>query len=456
MIRQLTRLLAACAIAAVAAGCAKKVTVATPPAGPPKFPDFVFPTVPSQLTDAAARFNHQNGWQWLQAGDLKAAERNFSAALKQAPAFYPAEAGLGYVALARKDAREAAGHFDRALTGSATYPPALAGRGDALLALGQRDAALASLQAAVAADPQLTALRSRIEVLRFRGLQEDVDAARKAADAGRLAEARTMYERTLAASPESPFLYRELAIVERREGNLPAALEHALKAAQLNPTEPRNFVTIGEIYEAQAEYAKAIEAFTSAGSLEPSDAIDSKLEDLREKAAFAAMPAEYKSIETAQTVTRAQLAALVGVRLDDVLKRAPRTNAVVITDTRSSWAGPWILSVARAGVMEVYPNHTFQPNAMVRRAELAQAVSRALTLIASANPRLGATLRNARGKFTDVPPGHFNYPAASIAIQSGAMSVTSDGAFQLSRPITGAEAIAAVNRLEELAGRKPR
>jgi tetratricopeptide (TPR) repeat protein len=302
--RRAGRFVAAFLLAALAAGCAKRVAPAVPPAGAPKFPDFVFPAIPTELNTAPARLNHQTGWQWLQAGDLKAAERNFTAALKQAPGFYPSETGLGYVALARKDAREAAGHFDRALAANASYASALAGRGEALLAMGQRDAALASFQAAVTADPQLSGLRSRIEVLRFRGLQEDVDAARRAADAGRLGEARTMYERTLAASPDSPFLYRELAIVERREGNLPRALEHAQKAAAMNPTEPRNFVTIGEIYEAQAQYAKAIEAYTSAAALEPSDGLDAKLEELREKAAFAAMPAEYRSIESAATVTR--------------------------------------------------------------------------------------------------------------------------------------------------------
>ncbi len=457
MTRGFARRLAACAIAALAAaGCAKKVAPAAPPSGAPKFPEFVFPTVPAPLNVGPARINHQFGWQWLQAGDLKAAERSFSAALKLTPDFYPAEAGLGYVALARREPKEAAGHFDRTLAASASYAPALAGRGEALLALGQRDAALASFEAAANADPQLSALRGRIEVLRFRGLQEDVDSARKAAEAGRLAEARAMYERTIAASPDSPFLYRELAIVERREGNLPRALEHAQKAAALNPTESRNFSTLGEIYEAQGEYAKAIEAYTSAASLEPGDALDAKLDELRERSAFAAMPAEYRSIESAQTVTRAQLATLLGVRLDDLLKRAPRTNAVVITDTRSSWAAPWILSVSRAGIMEVYPNHTFQPNAVVRRGDLAQAASRALTLIAATNPRLAPSLRNARGKFPDVPPGHLSYEAASMAVQSGVMSVTRDGTFQLGTPITGAEAIAAVARLEELAGRQPR
>jgi tetratricopeptide (TPR) repeat protein len=437
-------------------GCAAKRAPAIPPTAAPHFPEYVFPAVPGQIANPAIGALHELGWQWLQAGDPKAAERNFTAALRQSPAFYPSEAGLGYTALARKDNKEAATHFDRALAANPKYAPALAGRGEALLALGQRDQALASFEAAVATDPQLAALRSRIEVLRFRGLQDDVDAARKAAEAGRLQEARTMYERTIAASPDSPFLYRELAIVEKREGTLPGALAHAQKAAALNPTEPRNFTTIGEIYEAQSEFAKALDAYNTAFTLEPNEALESKIDELRGRAAFAAMPAEYQSIETAPTVTRAQLAALFGVRLGDLLKRAPRSNAGVITDTRASWAGPWILQTARAGIMEVYPNHTFQPNAVVRRGELAQAASQALSLIAANDPRVAASLRNARGKFPDVSPGHLSYHAASVAVETGVMTATSDGSFQLSRPVTGQEAVAAVTKLAELSGRTSR
>jgi tetratricopeptide (TPR) repeat protein len=437
-------------------GCAAKKAPALPPGGAPHFPEYVFPAVPGQIASPAIGALHELGWQWLQAGDAKAAERNFTAALRQSPNFYPSEAGLGYTALARKDNKEAASYFDRALAANPKYAPALAGRGEALLALGQRDQALASFEAAVSADPKLSGLRSRIEVLKFRGLQDDVDAARKAAEAGRLPEAHTMYERTIAASPDSPFLYRELAIVEKREGNLPAALTHAQKAAELNPTEPRNFTTIGEIYEAQSEFGKALDAYNTAYALEPGEALESKIDDLRSRAAFAAMPAEYRSIETAPTVTRAQLAALLGVRLDALLKRARGSNAIVITDTRGSWAAPWILQTARAGIMEVYPNHTFQPNAVVRRGELAQAASQTLSLIASTNPRLAESLRNARGRFPDVPPGHLSYHAASVAVETGVMAPTADGSFQLSRPVTGPEAVAAVNKLAELSGHASR
>ena len=374
--------------------------------------------------------------------------------LKTAPQFYPSEAGLGYVALARKDYRAASSHFDRALAADAAYAPALAGRGEALLTLGQRQQALASFEAAVAADPNLTELRARIDVLRLRGMQDDVDAARKAAEAGRLGEAQTIYERTLAESPDSPFLYRELAIIERRNGNLDAALGHARKAAELSPSEPRNFVALGEIYEAQGDFAKAAEAYRTANSLEPSDALAAKLDELNEKAAFAAMPEEYRSIETAPTVTRAQLAALLGVRLDDLLKRARRDNPVVLTDTRGNWASPWIQAVSRAGIMEAYPNHTFQPNEPVRRGDLALAASRVLSFIATERPGQAAAWKDARVRFSDLPPGHLSYPAAAVAVQSGVMKPVERDEFQLTRPVTGAEALAAVKKLEELSGRQ--
>ena len=76
--------------------------------------------------------------------------------------------------------------------------------------------------------------------------------------------------------------------------------------------------------------------------------------------------------------------------------------------------------------------------------------------MASSNPRLAATLRNARGRFPDVPPGHLSYQAASAAVESGVMTATGDGTFQLSRPVTGQEAVAAVGKLVELSGRQAR
>lgn len=433
-----------------AAACAPKAPPAPVP-GAARFPAFPYPAPPDALAASPAVMQHRLGWEWLQSGDFRAAERNFTAVLEKTPEFYPAEAGLGYIALAQQDYPQAVARFDRAVAADPAYVPALLGRGEAQLALGNTEQALRSLEAAVAADPSLTSIRTRVEVLRVRGLQEQVDAARKAAEAGRLPEARAAYTEAIAASPQSPFLYRELAEVERRAGHVAAALVHAEKAAELDPSDPRALVMLGEMYEAQGDYPRAIDTYMAAVALEPNDALDARIETLRERLAFEAMPEEYKAIEASPTVTRAQLAALFGVRLEDLLRRSRRRNAVVITDIRNNWAAHWILSVTRAGVMEVYLNHTFQPGAIVRRGDLADAASRALGLLAADNPRLAMPWRNARRRFPDLHPGHLRYPAASLAVEAGVMMPMEDGSFELSRPVTGAEAVAAVRTIEELA-----
>jgi tetratricopeptide (TPR) repeat protein len=454
--RAARRALVAAAVLAglcLAAACAKKPVAVPVPAGAPRFADFVYPAGPAALGGPAVWEQQKTAWAILQSGDTRGAERAFAAILKETPGFYPAEAGLGYVSLAKKDGQPALGHFDRALAAAPAYAPALAGKGEALLALGRADAALEAFKAAIAADPGLVALRSRVDVLEFRAVQESIEAARKAGESGRLEEARRAYLAAIAASPESAFLYRELAAIEHKAGDGQAALVHANQAVTLDPADPRALALTAEIYETGREWTKAADAYTALNAVEPSDATAAKIDLMREKAAFDAMPAEYRTIDTAPTVTRAQLAALIGVRLDALLRRARSANPVVMTDVRGHWAAPWIMAVTRAGVMEPFPNHTFQPSGAIRRADLAQAVSRVLTLVAAEKPRVAARWRDPRPRFSDVSPTHLSYPAAARSVSAGVMAPLEGDAFLLTRAVTGAEAIDAVTKLEALAKR---
>lgn len=437
----------------VVTACAKKSVVVPTTPGAPKFADFVFPAGPATLAPDATWERYRSAWNELQSGDPKAAERELGAILKVSPGFYPAEAALGYTALARKDAQAAASHFDRALTTSAGYAPALAGKGEALLALGRTEPALEAFEAALAADASLTVVRSRVDVLKFRNAQQNIEGARKAAEAGRFDEARRRYASAIEASPQSGFLYRELAAVDQKAGDSAAALSHAERAVSLEPGDARALQLVAEINEANRAWAKAADAYAALNAIEPSEATAVKIDQMRERAAFDAMPAEYRAIEDSAGVTRAQLAALLGVRLEALLRSARSTNLELMTDVRTNWASPWILAVTRAGVMEAFPNHTFQPNATVRRADLAQAVSRVLTLIAAEKPRLAARWRDPRPKFADVAPSHLSYPAAARSVSSGVMSSLEGDTFQLSRGVTGAEAADAVGKLAALAKR---
>jgi len=445
------RTLGVLALLVVVGACGPKA-IPPPVVSVPKFPDFVRPVVPPELGNPAALAGQNRGWSFLQVGDLTSAEREFGLALGNAATFYPAEAALGYLELARQDAVAALPHFDRALEWRHDYASALVGRGQALVALDRQPDALAAFEAAVAADPSLTDLKRRVEVLQFRGLEQNLTGAREAAQSGRLDEAVTAYNRAIASSPDSPFLYRELAVVERQHGDGDRALDHFRKALALDPTDATSLVQIGDMLDSRGDLEGATKAYADALAIESSGLVETKLEALRARADLARLPEEYRAIDRAPQITRADLAALIGVRLARLLQESRPRDAVVITDLRNSWAATWIIAVARDGAMEPYANHTFQPRTVVHRVDFAQAVDHLLESIAAINPARAKSWQTPRARFSDLSTSHLAYPAASAAVASGVMSVGPDNSFQPSRSVSGAEAVEAIGRIEALAG----
>jgi tetratricopeptide (TPR) repeat protein len=431
----------------VSAGCAARVVPVPAPAAP-LHPEFVYPSLPSATPREQATLI-ENGWRFLQADNFRNATRAFQDVLKRQSSFHPAEAGLGYVNLAERNPQSALGHFDRALQSSSDYVPALVGRGQALLALNRDADALASFEAALKLDGSLTDLKSRVEVLRFRGLQANLARASAASAAGDWAGARAAYEQAIAASPDSAFLFRDLAIVERKAGETAAALEHLTKAIALDANDARAHAELGAILAEHGDTTGALASYEKARAIDPAEVPAETIARLRERAALAKLPAEFAAISTSAAVNRADLAALLGVRLAPLLAQT-RSQAVVVTDVRNNWAREWIFEVVQAGLMETQPNYTFQPAAVMRRGDIAQTVSRVLTLIAARYPTRAKPWQSAAPAIKDVPPGHLSHQAASQAVASGVMALD-NGAFQLLRPVSGAEAVEIVSRLEALA-----
>lgn len=443
--RRLACLIAWCVTVASCAPTAPPATVPTAPV----YPDFVYPT-PPPATPKATVDRLARGWRLLQANDLSAADREFGAILKTAAGFAPAAAGAGYVALARQRPDEALPRFEAALPADLPYAPALVGRGLALLALSRDEDALASFELAHAADPALPELTGRIETLRVRVAQDRVGRAERATAAGRWDEARAAYRAAIDASPESAFLHRDLALMERKAGRTDEALIQARAAVALDADDARSQVIIGEILAERGDLDGALAAYRRAAALEPTAAVETAIARLRDRLRDAALPAQYRGIGARPQATRGDVAALLGVRLGAVLNRAPQRQ-VVVTDVRGHWATPWIETVTRAGAMEVFPNYTFQPAAPLRRGDLADTASRVLALVAPSNPAAAQAWERASVTISDVPAGHLAYPAVRRVVAAGVLPLRG-GAFNLLEPVSGAEAIEAVGRLAALAG----
>ena len=435
-------------MAAACAGRATPPVPAVPTAD--KYPEFMYPAVPAALQRAAGVERIDLGWRLLQSGDTRSAGRDFEAALKLNPRLYPARAGEAYVALARGDHDHALASFDAALRDAREYVPALVGKGQTLLAMKRDVDALDAFEAALAADSSLGDVRRRVEVLRFRTVEQVIDAARSAAAAGRLDQANTAYDRAIQLSPDSSFLYRELAIVERRQGNGDRALTHFTRALELDPSDTVALVAMADLLAERQDYPAADAAYRKAAAIEPTPELSAKIASLAERVREAQFPAEFKAIPAAAQATRGDLAALIGVRLERLLAAAPPQQAVVITDTAGHWAGKWIAEVVRAGVMDPFENHTFQPRLVMRRGDLATAVRRLVTMIAARNPALRKRITE-QPKIADMPTGHLVYPAAAVAVASGVMPLVEGQRFEVGRAVTGAEVVEAIERLQALA-----
>ena len=432
----------------LAAGCATRVVPPLPASL--AYPEFMYPTLPRILAAADTEAGLDRGWRFLQSNDLGNADREFAALVQRRPALYPAQAGVAFVALARQDYDRALVAFDAAIGAEPAYVPALVGRGQALLALKRDAAAIEAFEAALAVDASLGEVRRRVDVLRFRGLQDLIDAARAAAAGGRAEEARSAYLRALQASPESAFLQRERGVVERKQGDRDAALDRFRRATEIDSGDAVSLVQIGELLEERQDFTGAEAAYRRASNVEASDDVNARIVAAAEKARDAGLPAEFRAISGSSQITLGELAALTGVRLEDILRAAP-VREVVITDTQGHWAAPWIAQVTRTGIMDPFANHTFQPDTPVTRADLAGAVSRVVSLMAASRPDLRPRLIE-RPQIADMAEGHLSYPAVSVAVASGVMPLLDGGRFQAARAVSGAEATEVVARLRALTG----
>jgi tetratricopeptide (TPR) repeat protein len=318
-----------------------------------------------------------------------------------------------------------------------------------LLALSRETEALAAFESAVKLDPQLQGIARRVEVLRARAQQENVAAARKAAQANRLDEAARLYAQAIAASPDSAFLVRDLAEVEAKQGKTDEALARYQRVIVMDPTDVTSRIRIGEMLDARGDLAGAMKMYTEANNLEPSAELRRRMAAIDSRLAYLKLPPDYRAISNAASITRGDLASLIGIRLAPLIERAP-AQPVVITDARNHWAADWIMATASAGVMEPYENHTFQPRNAIQRSDLAQAVARMLKIIAAGRPQLLKDWQSRAQKMGDVGVSNLHFADASLSVAAGIIPLADGGLFQLSRPVSGAEAIDAISRIERL------
>jgi tetratricopeptide (TPR) repeat protein len=142
------------------------------------------PGLKKELAGQASDARYRRALKRAAAGDRAKAAADLYAAVKLDRRNAAAYAKIGELALRDRDPGTALGYFDRALKISKDFDPALAGRAEALLALGKAPSALADADAAILlrpSEPGYFALRGRIQRALGRPGQAEKDERRASA-----------------------------------------------------------------------------------------------------------------------------------------------------------------------------------------------------------------------------------------------------------------------------------
>ena len=424
-------------------GCAPVRTYTPAPVPGWSYAAGQFQAAPAGLS-SADRATFEQGWQALLTGELATSARLLEGLGRQHRDSPSLDAVIGYLELRMGNRQTAENRFVVALEKEPKMAAAQVGWFLAALAADHEEAAFERLRLLSRDHPDSPLIKEYMPTLQLKLAETKLQEARSLRDKNNYREAAAVYRQALKIAPEASGLAVEVAKVELAAGEPQPAAEHAAQAIELEPRNVEAYRLRGDALRAMGDLELALEAYRQAMFRSPDDRSIATLYQ-QTKRAFEreSLPSQYFSIAESAQLSREQLAALLFVKLRPAFGDAPRRASVIATDMGDSWARPFIREVVAAGILEVYPNHTFQPRALVRRADLAVALSGAMSALAP-----GAVPRETpRVSITDVPPGNLNYRPVALTVSLGLLSLDSSGRFNPRQFVAGVEGVAAADSL---------
>jgi tetratricopeptide (TPR) repeat protein len=268
------------------------------------------------------------------------------------------------------------------------------------------------------------------------------DAAQAEQD-NRLGDAELGYRRALTMAPREPSLNRRLADLLGKEKKWEEALaqyrtqlEIAGRSSDTERHIAEALMNLGRTEEAR----DILEHLRNEGTLDEN--LESKVNELEDLGRWGNEIDFFRTIKAADSLTREQLAALV-VRYFPQVAEFPQTPEI-ITDTQDSWARSEIQVSVGTGLVDSFPNHTFQPSAKITRGLFALSMSRLIRLL-DLNPTTAPVI-----PLQDVASSDALYGDIQVVVSSDLISLEDSGSFDVNGKVSGEEAVRAIERLLRL------
>jgi tetratricopeptide (TPR) repeat protein len=252
---------------------------------------------------------------------------------------------------------------------------------------------------------------------------------------------------------------------------LPEALRAYKKAQDVNPEYPPSYFFAGQSYLQAQNLPLARLSYTRLIELNHGPFVARAMHKVEQiQMIERAAPGSRVGIKIAleEEISRGELAVLLLEELklaELVLKRRPvnvganfqtpddranLSNPSEAVDIGHYWAKPWIEEILALGVpgLELFPDHSFQPEQALTRANYAL-VNQGILVLLSGDRSLGIRYVGESSRFPDVRSDFYAYNAIALSTERGFMAADKrTGHFYPERTVSGAEALSMVRELQ--------
>ncbi|MBN2409491.1 MAG: S-layer homology domain-containing protein [Candidatus Aminicenantes bacterium] len=425
----------ACGLGIIAVLLVSCVTVAPTP------PNLYIENLPQSLVTPLTleeRIQMQEAWDYLRQGWLDKAERAFLRLGPESPLY---DLGLGYVFLLRDDFSSAEGYFRLAIEENPGSLLAHLGLTQLYQKTGDEDKIFNALREVLKIEPANFWAKEGYESLKIRKTERAIEAARAAIARGETESGKESYLRALHYSPESIPAHLALARLYRDEERLSSALVHLKAASSIEPDNIGILSAYAETLTEAREYEQSLEIYQRILGLDAEDKLaQERIETLRNRLGIVEIPSLYNAIPLAPAITREDLAALLAVKLKDVLGETS-SQPPIIVDISTSWASKFILKASSLGLLEVYPNHAFQPKRNVTREDLAMTLLKVIHHLEGQGHRFIPQIPLEMIEIQDIVPDHYSYRTVRQILSYQIMELYPDKTFRPTLTVSGADAV---------------
>lgn len=384
------------------------------------------------------RIATEEAWKHLKEGNGGKAQKILFLLGAKSPAYY---VGLGYANILLQRFQASEKHFKAGLV---YYPDMILihlGLAQLYQKTGRENLAFTKYLEVFERNPEHRFAKQEYEALKAKKTEEALEEGKYFLTIDNSERAKEAFLKALYYTPNSKEAHLTLAEIYKEENKLQDAIGHLEALSSLEPKNPQILQNYADTLFKAKQFEKSLEIYKEVLALQPDNKdLKSRIESIKNRLGIFDLPSQYRTIPSKTEVSKEEVASLLAVKFQGILEDKKAKTPIII-DISTSWASKFILKMTSLGLLDIYPNHTFQPNKIVTRAEMAEILIRLIKLLKEKNHRFIQQFPPEKIYIADLSPNNYYYKSITQIVSYQIMDLSSDKKFRPDQPLSGQETI---------------